>query len=63
LKFNGYVIAFLPTGGSKDGFKQGLSELEKHKFSDKLRLHFRREAYRFGPSRVEGKEKGDRRRK
>jgi hypothetical protein len=33
LKFNGYVIAFLPTAGFKDAFKQGLSELE---FSDKL---------------------------
>jgi hypothetical protein len=33
LKFNGYVIALLPPAGFKDGFKQGLSELE---FSGKL---------------------------
>jgi hypothetical protein len=48
----------LPTAGFKDGFKQGLSELEKHKFSDKLGLHLRGGTYRFGPSRVEGKEEG-----
>ncbi|MCI0624186.1 MAG: PEGA domain-containing protein [Acidobacteria bacterium] len=58
LKFNGYVIAFLPTGGSKDGFEQRLSEIEKREFSDKLGLHFRGKTYRFGPSRVEGKEEG-----
>jgi PEGA domain len=58
LKFNGYVIAFLPTGGSKDGFKQGLGELEKHEFNDKLGLHFRGKTYRFGPSRLEGREEG-----
>ena len=63
LKFNGYVIAFLPTGGSKDGFKQSLSELEKHEFSEKLGLHFRGKTYRFGPSRVEGKEEGRRKMK
>jgi hypothetical protein len=58
LKFNGYVIAFLPTDGSKDGFKHGLSELEKREFSDKLGLHFRGKTYRFSPSQVEGKEEG-----
>ena len=63
LKFNGYVIAFLPTGGSKDGFRQSLSELEKREFSDKLGLQFRGKTYRFGPSRVEGKEEGRRKMK
>jgi hypothetical protein len=58
LKFNGYVIAFLPAAGSKDGFKHNLSELEKHEFSDKLELHFRGKTYRFGPSRVEGNAAG-----
>lgn len=63
LKFNGYTIAFSPTGGSKDSFRQSLSELEKHEFSDKLGLHFGGKTYRFGPSRVEGKEEGRRKMK
>lgn len=63
LKFNGYVIALLPAVGSKDCFKESLPELEKHEFSDKLGLHFRGEAHRFGLIRIECKEKGHRRRR
>jgi hypothetical protein len=51
------------SSGSKDGFRQSLSELEKHEFSDKLGLHFSGKTYRFGPSRVEGKEESRRKMK
>ena len=58
LKFNGYVIAFVPTGGSKDGFVQNLSELEQREFGDKLKLHLKGKTYRFSAGGVEGKEEG-----
>jgi hypothetical protein len=54
-KFNGHVIAFLPTDGFEGGFNQALSELEKCEFNDKLGLHFKG---RFGLGRLEGKEEG-----
>ncbi|HEU0005735.1 MAG TPA: PEGA domain-containing protein [Terriglobia bacterium] len=46
LRMNAYVIAYVPSGDSKDGFSQKLTDIQTEP-GDKLRLQFKNKSYRF----------------
>lgn len=56
LAMNGYVVNYVPAGGSKDGFSAKLSELLETESSDKLKLQFKNKTYRFQPGQAKNKE-------
>jgi hypothetical protein len=47
LRMNGFVISFVPTGDSKDGFTQKLAEISQVEPGDKLKIQFKNKTYRF----------------
>jgi tetratricopeptide (TPR) repeat protein len=47
LKIDGNVISFRPAGGSQDGFRQKLSEIDSTELSDTLVIQFKHRTYRF----------------
>jgi len=56
LRFNGYLIAFLPSGDSRDGFSQALKEITQLEGGDKLKIQFKDKTYRFEISTAKSKE-------
>jgi tetratricopeptide (TPR) repeat protein len=56
LRFNGYLIAFVPSGDSRDGFSQALKEITQLEGGDKLRVQFKDKTYRFEISTAKNKE-------
>ena len=47
LRMNAFVIAYLPSGDSKDGFSQKISEIVEIESSDKLKIQLKNKTYRF----------------
>jgi len=58
LKINSYVISFVPSGDSKDGFTQQLSRVTIHGLADTLRIEVNQKNYRFEV--IRGKNNRDR---
>ena len=56
LRMNAYVIAYVPSGDSKDGFSQKLSDILDTEPGDKLKLQFKGKTYRFQPNPTKNKE-------
>ncbi len=56
LRMNAYVIAYVPSGDSKDGFSQKLSDILDTEPGDKLKLQFKGKTYRFQPNSTKNKE-------
>ena len=56
LRFNGYLIAYVPSGDSRDGFSQPLKEISQLEGGDKLKVQFKDKTYRFEISTAKGKE-------
>jgi PEGA domain len=56
LRMNAYVITYVPSGDSKDGFSQKLSDLVETEPGDKLKLQFKNKTYRFQPNLTKNKE-------
>jgi tetratricopeptide (TPR) repeat protein len=56
LRFNGYQIAFVPSGDSRDGFSQTLKEITQIEGGDKLKIQFKDKTYRFEISTAKSKE-------
>jgi tetratricopeptide (TPR) repeat protein len=56
LRMNGYVITYVPSGDSKDGFSQKLTDILDTEPSDKLKLQFKSKTYRFQPNPAKNKE-------
>jgi hypothetical protein len=56
LRINAYVIAYVPSGDSKDGFSQKLSDILDTEPGDKLKLQFKGKTYRFQPNPTKNKE-------
>ena len=53
---NGFVISFVPTGDSKDGFTQKLAEIVQAEPGDKLKIQFKNKTYRFQINLMTGTE-------
>jgi tetratricopeptide (TPR) repeat protein len=56
LRFNGYLIAYVPSGDSRDGFSQALKEITQLEGGDKLKVQFKDKTYRFEISTAKSKE-------
>jgi hypothetical protein len=56
LKMNAYVITYVPSGDSKDGFSQKLTDIAETEPGDKLKLQFKNKTYRFQPNPTKNKE-------
>ena len=56
LRMNAYVIAYVPSGDSKDGFSQKLTDILDTEPGDKLKLQFKNKTYRFQPNPTKNKE-------
>jgi tetratricopeptide (TPR) repeat protein len=56
LRINAYVIAYVPSGDSKDGFSQKLTDIVETEPGDKLKLHFKNKTCRFQPNLTKNKE-------
>ncbi len=56
LRMNAYVISYIPSGDSKDGFSQRLTDAVETEPGDKLKLQLKGKTYRFQPNLVKGKE-------
>jgi hypothetical protein len=56
LRFNGYLIAYVPSGESRDGFSQALKEIAQIEGGDKLKLQVKDKTYRFEISTAKSKE-------
>jgi hypothetical protein len=56
LRMNAYVIAYVPTGDSKDGFSQKLTDIVEKEAGDKLKLQIKNRTYRFQPNPAKNKE-------
>ena len=56
LRMNAYVIAYVPSGDSKDGFSQKLTDILDAEPGDKLKLQFKGKTYRFQPNLTKNKE-------
>jgi hypothetical protein len=56
LRMNGFVISFVPTGDSKDGFTQKLTEVVQTEPGDKLKIQFKNKTYRFQVNLMAGTE-------
>ena len=56
LRMNAYVIAYVPSGDSKDGFSQKLTDVLETEPGDKIKLQLKNKAYRFQPNPTKNKE-------
>ncbi len=56
LRVNAYVVSFVPSGNSKDGFSAKLADIETDPPNDKLRMQVRNKTYRFGANLAKKKE-------
>ncbi|MCI0625711.1 MAG: PEGA domain-containing protein [Acidobacteria bacterium] len=56
LRMNAYVIAYVPSGDSKDGFSQKLTEVVETEPGDKLKIQLKNKTYRFQPNLIKNKE-------
>ena len=56
LRINAYVIAYVPSGDSKDGFSQKLTDGLETEPGDKLKLQLKNKTYRFQPNPTKNKE-------
>ena len=56
LRFNAYVIAYVPSGGSKDGFSQKVTDILNTESADKIKIQFKNKTYRFQPNPTNNKE-------
>ncbi|HET6961465.1 MAG TPA: PEGA domain-containing protein [Terriglobia bacterium] len=56
LKMNAYVIAYVPSGDSKDGFSQKVTDVLETEPGDKLKLQLKNKTYRFQPNPTKNKE-------
>ena len=56
LRMNSYVIAYVPSGDSKDGFSQKLTDIVETEPGDKLKLQFKNKTYRFQPNLTKNKD-------
>jgi len=56
LRMNAYVIAYVPSGDSKDGFSQKLTDVLETEPGDKIKLQLKNKAYRFQPNPAKNKE-------
>jgi hypothetical protein len=56
LRMNAYVIAYVPSGDSKDGFSQKLTDIVETEPGDKLKLQIKNKTYRFQPNPAKNKE-------
>lgn len=56
LRFNGYIIAYVPSSNSTDGFTQELKEIVRVEPGDKLKVLFKNKTYRFQINAAKGKE-------
>jgi len=56
LRMNAYVIAYVPSGDSKDGFSQKLTDIVETEPGDKLKLQFKNKTYRFQPNLTKNKD-------
>ncbi len=56
LRMNAYVIAYVPSGDSKDGFSQKLTDIVDTEPGDKLKLQFKNKTYRFQPNLTKSKD-------
>jgi tetratricopeptide (TPR) repeat protein len=61
LRFNGYLIAFVPAGDSRDGFTAKLTEVVQTESGDRLKIQLKNKTYRFqinsSTNREENREK------
>jgi len=56
LRFNGYMIAYVPSGESRDGFNQPLKDILQIEGGDKLKIQLKDKTYRFEVSTAKNKE-------
>jgi hypothetical protein len=56
LRMNGFVLTYLPSGDSKDGFSQKLSEIVEIDAGEKLKIQLKNKAYRFQVNSSKNKE-------
>lgn len=56
LRMNAYVIAYVPSSDSKDGFSEKLSELGETEAGDKLKIQLKNKTYRFQANLIKNKE-------
>ncbi|MFN8009490.1 MAG: hypothetical protein U0V70_21145 [Terriglobia bacterium] len=56
LRMNAFVIAFVPSGDSKDGFSQRISEIADVEAGDKLKIQIKNKTYRFQVSASKNKD-------
>ncbi len=56
LRMNSYVIAYVPSGDSKDGFSQKLTDIVEIEPGDKLKLQLKNKTYRFQPNLTKNKD-------
>jgi tetratricopeptide (TPR) repeat protein len=56
LRFNGYLIAYVPSGESRDGFSQAVKEITQIEGGDKLKVQVKDKTYRFEISTAKSKE-------
>lgn len=56
LRMNAYVITYVPSGDSKDGFSQKLTDIVETEPGDKLKLQIKNKTYRFQPNPAKNKE-------
>jgi tetratricopeptide (TPR) repeat protein len=56
LRMNAYMIAYVTSGDSKDGFSQRLGDILEAEPGDKLRLQFKNKTYRFQPNLTKNKD-------
>jgi len=47
LKFNAYAVSYVPSGGSGDGFTEGLSSIVINSEGERLRMSYRNRTFRF----------------
>jgi hypothetical protein len=56
LRLNAFVIAYLPSGDSKDGFSQKIPEISGVEAGDKLKIQVKNKTYRFQINSSQNKE-------
>jgi tetratricopeptide (TPR) repeat protein len=56
LRMNAYAIAYVPSGDSKDGFSQKLTDILNAEAGDKLKFQLKGKTYRFQPNPTKNKE-------
>jgi tetratricopeptide (TPR) repeat protein len=56
LRMNAYVLTYIPSGDTKDGFSQKLSEIAETEGGDKLKVQLNKKTYRFQANLAKNKE-------